>query len=33
MSIRALIVDDEPYARERLRELCALEPDMAVVGE
>jgi two-component system LytT family response regulator len=33
MSIRALIVDDEPYARERLRELCSLEPDMAVVGE
>jgi two-component system LytT family response regulator len=28
-----LIVDDEPYARERLRELCALEPDVAVVGE
>lgn len=33
MSIRALIVDDEPYARERLRELCAQEPDIAVVGE
>ena len=33
MSIRALIVDDEPYARERLRELCALEPDVSVVGE
>ncbi len=33
MSIRALIVDDEPYARDRLRELCALEPDVAVVGE
>jgi two-component system LytT family response regulator len=33
MSIRALIVDDEPYARERLRELCSLEPDVAVVGE
>ena len=33
MSIRALIVDDEPYARERLRELCAMEPDVAVVGE
>jgi two-component system LytT family response regulator len=26
-------VDDEPYARDRLRELCALEPDVAVVGE
>ena len=26
-------MDDEPYARERLRELCALEPDVAVVGE
>jgi len=33
VSIRALIVDDEPYARERLRELCAQEPDIAVVGE
>jgi two-component system LytT family response regulator len=33
VSIRALIVDDEPYARERLRELCALEPDVSVVGE
>ncbi|HEY8507522.1 MAG TPA: LytTR family DNA-binding domain-containing protein [Steroidobacteraceae bacterium] len=33
MNIRALIVDDEPYARDRLRELCALEPDVAVVGE
>ncbi|MBX5460271.1 MAG: response regulator transcription factor [Steroidobacteraceae bacterium] len=33
MSIRALIVDDEPYARDRLRELCAQEPDVAVVGE
>jgi len=33
VSIRALIVDDEPYARERLRELCAQEPDVSVVGE
>src|SRR5690554_1663780 len=33
VNIRALIVDDEPYARERLRELCSLEPDVAVVGE
>ncbi len=33
MNIRAVIADDEPYARERLRELCALEPDVAVVGE
>jgi two-component system LytT family response regulator len=33
VSIRALIVDDEPYARERLRELCSQEPDVAVVGE
>jgi two-component system LytT family response regulator len=32
-SIRTLIVDDEPYARDRLRELCGLEPDVAVVGE
>ncbi|MEZ5497860.1 MAG: LytTR family DNA-binding domain-containing protein [Steroidobacteraceae bacterium] len=33
MNIRALIVDDEPYARERLRELCRNESDVEVVGE
>ena len=32
-SIRTLIVDDEPFARQRLRELCALEPDIELVGE
>lgn len=33
MTIRTLIVDDEPLARERLRTLLADEPDVAVVGE
>jgi two-component system response regulator AlgR len=28
-----LIVDDEPPARERLRQLCAGIPDIVVVGE
>jgi len=31
--IRALVVDDEPLARERIRELLARERDVAVVGE
>ncbi|WP_338868968.1 LytTR family DNA-binding domain-containing protein [Myxococcus stipitatus] len=31
--IRVLIVDDEPLARERVRELLADEPDMNVIGE
>lgn len=33
MKIRALIVDDEPLARERLRQLLATEPDVELVGE
>ena len=33
MSIRAMIIDDEPFARDRLRELCGLEPDVSIVGE
>ncbi|HEY1375440.1 MAG TPA: LytTR family DNA-binding domain-containing protein [Gemmataceae bacterium] len=33
MSVRVLIVDDEPLARRRLRSLLAGDPDMAVVGE
>jgi two-component system LytT family response regulator len=33
MDIRALIVEDEPLMRERLRGLLADEPDVAVVGE
>jgi two-component system LytT family response regulator len=33
MTIRALIVDDEPLARERLRALLAGDPDVEVVGE
>jgi len=31
--IRALIVDDEPYARERVRRLLGDDPDIEVVGE
>lgn len=31
--IRALIVDDEPPARERIRALLAEEPDIVVAGE
>jgi two-component system LytT family response regulator len=33
MRIRALIVDDEPLARERMRSLLSEEPDVEVVGE
>ena len=33
MNIRALIVEDEPLMRERLRGLLADEPDVAVAGE
>lgn len=33
MSIRVLIVDDEPLARERIRTLLADETDITVVGE
>lgn len=32
-SIRALIVDDEPLARSKLRRLLESEPDIAVTGE
>jgi two-component system LytT family response regulator len=31
--IRTLIVDDEYFARQRLRELLAEEPDIEVIGE
>jgi len=31
--VRALIVDDEPLARQRLRTLLKGEPDIEVVGE
>ncbi len=31
--LRLLLVDDEPPARERLRQLCAGIPDVVVVGE
>jgi two-component system LytT family response regulator len=30
---RALIVDDEPLARKRIRRMLGAEPDMTVVGE
>jgi two-component system, LytTR family, response regulator len=33
MRIHALIVDDEPLARDRIRTLLAREPDIEVVGE
>lgn len=33
MKIRALIVDDEPLARQRVRLLLVEEPDVEVVGE
>jgi two-component system, LytTR family, response regulator len=33
MKLRAVIADDEPLARERVRSLLADEPDVEVVGE
>ena len=33
MSLRVVLVDDEPLARERLRSLLEGEPDVAVVAE
>lgn len=33
LSLRALVVDDEPLARERLRELLEEHPSVTVVGE
>lgn len=33
MTIRALVVDDEPLARQRVRLLLAEEPDVHLVGE
>src|SRR5437588_8852771 len=33
MKIRALIIDDEPLARERVRSLLREEPDIEVIGE
>jgi two-component system LytT family response regulator len=33
VSIRTLIVDDEPLARERVRSLLESEPDVEIVGE
>jgi two-component system LytT family response regulator len=33
MSIRALIVDDEPLARDRIRGLLENEPDIEITGE
>ena len=31
--LRALIVDDEPLARKRLRDLLAAEPSLEIIGE
>ncbi len=33
MNLRCLIVDDEELARQRLRELLELEPDVDVIAE
>ena len=33
MKIRALIVDDEPLARRRIRLLAQDEPDLELIGE
>ena len=33
MKIRALIVDDEPLARKRIKRLLAVQPDISVIGE
>ena len=33
MKIRTLIVDDEPLARQRVRDLLAQDPDIHLVGE
>jgi len=33
MSLRVLIVDDEPLARDRVRSLLEKEPDVEIVGE
>lgn len=33
VKIRCIIVDDEPLARERIRQLLADEPDIAIVAE
>ena len=33
MMIRALIADDEPLARERIRTLAAADPELEIVGE
>src|SRR5689334_14858905 len=33
MNIRALIVDDEPLARKRIKRLLADEPEISIVAE
>jgi two-component system LytT family response regulator len=33
VSLRAIVIDDEPLARERLRALIAADPDVAIVAE
>ena len=31
--MKVIVVDDEPAARRTLRECCAAEPDIEVIGE
>ena len=33
MRIKALIVDDEPLARDRIREMLKEHPEIEVIGE
>ena len=33
MSLRAIVVDDEPLARERLRSLISVDPEVSIVAE
>ena len=33
MKVRTLIADDEPLARERLRQLLADQPEIELLGE
>ena len=32
-TLKVLVVDDEPHARQRVRALLEAEPDVSVVGE
>ena len=33
MTIKTVVADDEPLARERIRRLLTAEPDLQIVGE